>query len=341
MTTSDECNQSIGVAVFGLCAMCGKRFQKKLTGRYGKSRKYCSAECAREKLLQTRLIDQASHEDHRKQVGACEHCGKEYRIRRQKDGMRKYCTAKCKNDAAKVVDKICERCGKSFKGFKRKSNRFCSTECYSVSESERFAMQREAKRTADEKKRVEFRHQSALRLSAFRKLKSAVAVAKQFGEPDNTTHNYIDGCRGYKRIQKLKTVESKWRITMTKAGRISTLFPKERLFCQHLENLLRKAVIPFLREADVPGPTGRRVDFLIKDLYRMWIVEAKNSSHTSDVDCCVGQAMVRALAFKGVPVVAFPSDLEIDATARAACESLGVVFVTELDIIQKWCEYGK
>jgi hypothetical protein len=202
-------------------------------------------------------------------------------------------------------------------------------------------VRQERRRVAEESRRLEFRQGCARRLALFRKCKNAAEVARLVGEPESMTHGFLDACRGYRRTQAAKASESKWRKNATKAGRLSILFPKERLFCRRIEELLRAASIPFAREVDVPGPTGRRVDFMVRDLFRTWVVEAKNSSHTSDIDCCIGQAVTRAIAFRGVPVVAFPSDLKIDTTALEACKTLGVIVVDETNIIQKWCAHAE
>jgi len=327
------------------CKMCGVPFFASYTtktGTMGKTqRKYCSAGCAREALRESREIDLATVEALRVKTRTCEHCGNEFRVRRMVDGQKKYCSKQCRRRAQKIKTATCKRCGIEFKHAPKEKGRFCSVECVSAFESDRFAAMREKRRVAEVEKRRTFRHNSALRLMAFRSCKSAAEVARQFGETESITHGFLGKCRGYKRIQAAKAKKSKWRKVATSAGRLSVLFPKERLFCKHLEQLLSCARIPFAREVDVPGPTGRRVDFLIKNLFKMWVVEAKNSSHTSDIDCCIGQAITRAIAFRGVPVVAFPSDLKIDSTAIDACEALGVTVVNELNIIEKWNTYAQ
>ncbi len=316
------------------CPQCGEEWTKKLNEV--RKRIFCSVGCMkkaqRERAAEITLARQIA----KPKTDTCVQCGCEYKIGPTSKG-RKYCSVKCERNAAKVKESICHKCGVVFSHEKKAKAKYCSTDCFIETEREKWRAYRQKrdheKKERDAKRNAIRKKEAHKRLIVFRETGSNAETARRFNEPESTTHAYLKRLPEYKAAQKTRSKKSEWKKSGLKRGMISDLYKMERFFCNKIESLLIKAGFDYQREAQAKGASRRKVDFIITTLFGVYVVEAKNTNHTSDIDCAIGQSMVRALPFKGVPVVAVPSDLRIDPVALNAARSYGIRVVTEKTII--------
>jgi hypothetical protein len=316
------------------CAYCAKQYT-------GRPRVYCGSECRRQAMNELSKHKTIKKQYDKPTSAICKHCGEEYPLNPESKN-RKYCSIGCAKLAFKTHKATCIRCGIEFMREPKSKQKFCGIECSSIAESEKHASARlikdEVRRRQNAEKlqrKKEHRHQCAIRLALFRKHKSNAAVSRILQEPETTTHGYLKGNKAYSRIQKQKSKFSAWRKNGTKSGMISSLYPKEKLLCDEIEKRISEKKAYYEREIVVIGNTKRRADFIVSTLYGKFIVEAKNTNYTSDVDCAIGQALVRSIPFDAIPVVAFPSDLVIDSVALESARRLGVRVVDETSITRE------
>ncbi len=331
--------RSHDVFIVKACPWCGKKFK---CGRGYKPRHsiYCGAKCL-EASSQTKQEDRRAHETMQKvrKVYACQKCGSEFR--RYGCGPKKYCSIECRESATKTDRRTCEECGGEYMAAPKSRTRFCTEACFQTNESRKCSEDRKRKTRkkviADALKKRTDRAEAATRLRLFRRVGSCADVARQLGESETKTNTYLRMCKAYRRAQKKRSKESKYNRDLRRVLAVSRKYPKERLFCDEIERALIAASFTYKRECPVANDSGRRTDFFVGSLFGSYVVEAKNINRTKDVDCAIGQAMVRGRALGAAPIVAFPSDIEIDALALRSCKELGVLVATEetiLDAIQ-------
>lgn len=95
------------------CVRCGSQYTER---RYSKYPEYCSQKCWYQRTWTT---------------APCKTCGKPFPLPiniRSVRGSRLYCSDECRPKTSSSVDKRCPRCGKTFRGAKRR--RYCSETCY-------------------------------------------------------------------------------------------------------------------------------------------------------------------------------------------------------------------
>ncbi len=122
---------------------------------------------------------------------------------------------------------------------------------------------------------------------------------------------------------------------------LSKLFEDENHFCDVVERKILGAAFNYTREAyKITQDKLRRCDFVIsiKTRHQQNVkiaVECKIDQKTTNMDCCLGQAIVSAAIHDATPCVCVPSDFHPDKDYTEACKKYGIILCNEINVIEK------
>ena len=325
-----------GPTITKLCEVCGTAF-KCGHGHRKRNSRYCCGECAQSaKTAAIKKIQYDRSMQIKRKIYTCEHCGKSFQ--RYNAGPKKYCSIECRIASTKSEQRSCGHCGSSYMAAPKSRSRFCTVDCANMHESQKHEKSRREKevikKEAAAKKLSRDRAMCARLLMRYRHTKNAADAARDMRVSETEANRLLKMSQSYRRMRKKISTESKWRKQMSKCKILSRLYPKEKHLCDQMQWRLLECGIRFEREVSVGNDRGRRADFIVHVNDGMVLVEAKNTSHTSDVDCCMGQALVRAVSVNAKPMCVFPSDVDIGDTARQSAATLGVLIADENNFIE-------